>query len=102
LASQTGSEVRFADGESEVRQLLESYKPDIVLFDLSNTENDPIIFGQIVRKSHADAKLFGTYPHVRKDLKSRADDAGFDYVVPNSAFITTLRQILLEEGKQAE
>jgi len=33
---------------------------------------------------------------VKTELKKRADEMGFEYVVPNSNFLSSLRRILLE------
>jgi len=39
------------------------------------------------------------YPHVRTELKKRADEIGFEYVVPNSSFLPSLRRVLLERAE---
>ncbi len=99
LVAQTHGEARFADTIEGLKKLLDSYKPGIVVLDLSSSDYDAFSVAREV-KTKSDAKLFGIFPHVRKDLKTKADDIGFDYVVPNSNFLTILRHILLKEVKQ--
>ncbi len=96
LVAQTRGEARFADTIEDLKKLLDSYKPGIVVLDLSSSEHDAFSIAREV-KLGSIAKLFGIFPHVRKDLESKADSSGFDYVVPNSNFLTILRHILLEE-----
>ncbi len=99
LVAQTRGEARFADTIEDLKKLLDSYKPGIVVLDLSSSDYDAFSIAREV-KTKSDAKLFGIFPHVRKDLKSKADNIGFDYVVPNSSFLKTLHHTLLEEVKQ--
>ena len=66
--------------------------------DLSSTEYDPFTVGHQM-KTKFNTRLFGIFPHVKTELKKRADEIGFEYVVPNSNFLLTLRKVLLERAE---
>jgi two-component SAPR family response regulator len=94
LVQSTHDQVNFTSDPEELTSILVSYKPDLILFDLSSTDYDVMDEARKVRTVLPNAKLFGIYPHVRRDLKSQADEFGFDYVIPNSGFLITLRRTL--------
>ena len=99
LVARTNGQVEFATNAEHVKKLLATYQPDLTVLDLSSSEYDAFSIAQEIRaKSYG--KLFGIFPHVRKDLKTRADLAGFDFVVPNSGFLTILGRTLSRELKQ--
>ncbi len=43
-----------------------------------------------------DIPVIGYYEHVRKDLKEKADKAGFDQVLPRSTFSQNLAELVLK------
>jgi PleD family two-component response regulator len=95
LAKQTGADPSFGTGPDELRRLVAENKPELVILDLSSTEYDPFSIAKEL-KTTFNSRLFGLYPHVRTELKKRADEMGFEYVVPNSNFLASLRRVLLE------
>ena len=95
LAKQTGADPSFGTGPDELRRLIAENKPELVILDLSSTEYDPFSIAKEL-KTTFNSRLFGLYPHVRTELKKRADEIGFEYVVPNSNFLASLRRVLLE------
>jgi len=98
LAKQTGNEPYFASGPDEIRKIANQSRAELVILDLSSTEYDPFSIGKEL-KTTFNVRLFGLYPHVKTELKKRADEAGFEYVVPNSDFLDSLRRILLERAE---
>ncbi len=42
-------------------------------------------------------KILAIFPHVRTDLKLRAEEVMIDYIVPNSGFLKTLKQVIEKE-----
>jgi hypothetical protein len=42
-------------------------------------------------------KILAIFPHIRTDLKLKAEKAMIDYIVPNSGFLKTLKSILERE-----
>ena len=79
-------------------KLAESNRAELVVLDLSSTEYDPFSVAREL-KAEFNIRLFGMFPHVQTELKKRADQMGFEYVVPNSNFISTLRRVLLERAE---
>jgi hypothetical protein len=53
---------------------------DLVIVDLQSTD------GPALAERFKDSKLLGVYSHVDADTKRRAEQAGFDLVVPRSRF----------------
>jgi hypothetical protein len=82
----------------ELRRLVAETRPELVILDLSSTDYDPFSVAQEL-KTAFNSRLFGLYPHVRIELKKRADEIGFEYVVPNSNFLSSLRRVLLERAE---
>jgi PleD family two-component response regulator len=98
IANQTGIKAAFAENSGQLKAMVAQNRPQLVIFDLSTTEYDPFSMAKELR-TISPVRLFGLYPHVRTDLKARANSAGFEYVVPNSAFVASLRRIMLEEAE---
>ena len=98
LAKQTGADPFFGTGLDELRRLVAEKRPELVILDLSSTDYDPFYIAREL-KTTLNSRLFGLYPHVRTELKKRADEIGFEYVVPNSNFLPILRRVLLERAE---
>lgn len=98
LAKQTDAAPFFGTGPDELRRLVAEKRPELVILDLSSTEYDPFSVAKELKMTF-NSRLFGLYPHVRTELKKRADEIGFEYVVPNSNFLPSLRRVLLERAE---
>ena len=98
LAKQTGADPFFGTGPDELRRLVAQNRPELVILDLSSTDYDPFSVAREL-KTTFNVRLFGLYPHVRTELKKQADEIGFEYVVPNSNFLPSLRRVLLERAE---
>jgi PleD family two-component response regulator len=98
LAKQTGADPFFGTGPDELRRLVAETRPQLVILDLSSTDYDPFAVAREL-KTTFNSRLFGLFPHVRTELKKRADEIGFEYVVPNSNFLPSLRRVLLERAE---
>ena len=98
LAQQTGTRPFFAASPEDVRRLVSENLPELVILDLSSTEYDPFSVAREL-KTKFNTRLFGLFPHVKTELKKRADEVGFEYVVPNSSFLSSLRRVLLERSE---
>src|SRR5438132_12930869 len=94
LAKQTGADPFFGTGPGELKRLVAENRPELVILDLSYTEYDPFSVAHEL-KTTFNPRLFGLYPHVRTELKKRDDEMGFEYVVPNSGVLSSLRGVLL-------
>jgi PleD family two-component response regulator len=98
LAKQTGADPFFGSEPGELRRLVAENRPELVILDLSATEYDPFSVAREL-KTKFNTRLFGLFPHVRTELKKQADQIGFEYVVPNSNFLPSLRRVLLERAE---
>jgi PleD family two-component response regulator len=95
VAKQTGVDPVFASGPDELRRMVAESPAELVILDLSTTDYDPFSIAREL-KTKFNTRLFGLFPHVKTELKKRADELGFEYVVPNSSFLPSLRRVLLE------
>jgi hypothetical protein len=98
LARQTGNEPFFASVPDEIRKTAAQSRAELVILDLSSTEYDPFSLGKELKVAF-NVRLFGLFPHVKTELKKKADEIGFEYVVPNSNFLDSLRRIFLERAE---
>ncbi len=92
-----GKKAQFAPDEEEMGRILVSSKPGLVVLDLSTTDYDAFSCARKVKSLSPSTKLFGFFPHVRAELKTKAENLGFDYIIPNSSFPASLRRILSKE-----
>jgi chemosensory pili system protein ChpA (sensor histidine kinase/response regulator) len=96
-AEQHGVGIRFAKTPEAVIKEAAAQLPALVIVDLHSQRCDPI---ELARQLKSDAQLreiplLGFFSHVQTELQQRAEQAGFDQVVPRSAFAKNLREILL-------
>ena len=106
MAEQAGARVIFAKTiEAVIEAVIEAAKkekPSLIIADLHSQRCDPISLAQRV-KSDEELRLvplFGFFSHVETELKNQAEQAGFDHVLPRSAFAKNLSKILLRSGGQ--
>ena len=73
--------------------------PSVVVADLHATRCDPFALAESFKSDAALASvpLVGFFSHVQTELKDRALRAGFDHVMPRSAFVSRLPEILRGE-----
>jgi CheY-like chemotaxis protein len=98
-AEQVGVAVKFARTAAAVLESARRDRPALIICDLHSQKTDPI---ELAKQLKADDQLrsiplVGFFSHVQTELQHQAEEAGFDQVLPRSAFTTHLAQIL--EGK---
>jgi PleD family two-component response regulator len=73
-----------------------SNPPSVVVADLHATRCDPFALAESFKRDPAlaDVVLVGFFSHVQTELRERALRAGFDHVLPRSAFVGRLPEIL--------
>src|SRR5207253_11286267 len=98
LGRHTRADAPSRTGPDQLSQLVARTRPDLVILDLSSPDFDPFSVAREL-KTTFNSRLFGLYPHVRTELRKRADEIGFEYVVPNSSFLPSLRRVLLERAE---
>ena len=96
VAEHLGVNLRFAKSASAVMETARAGNVSLVLVDLHSQKLQPL---ELARQLKADAKLnsitlVGFFSHVETELQQAAQAAGYDRVMPRSAFTRNLPQIL--------
>ena len=65
-----------------------------VLIDLNLSSGDPLAMVRAVRQAHPATPIIGYCSHVQEDLARQAVAAGCTAVLPRSAFVQQLPQLL--------
>ena len=76
--------------------LPKSSEQRLVILDLDSSDYDPYQVARELKTLAGPPILFGFYPHVKADLKHRAEQAGFDHVVTNRELVPRLARLLKE------
>jgi CheY-like chemotaxis protein len=93
---QVGVTVRFARTVDALAEAARRDQPSLIICDLHSQKIDP---NELAKRFKADEQLssiplLGFFSHVQTELKKHAEHAGFDRVLPRSAFNAQLIQIL--------
>jgi CheY-like chemotaxis protein len=107
-AKKLGVKVEFAKtpepvlerGEDDVP---EEERPALVIMDLNNNNIKPLTLAPKIRaKFKKTISIVGFLNHLQGDLKLKAQEAGFDMVVPRSAFSQNLPNMIRRYGSDDE
>ena len=95
-AEQLGVAVKFARTADAVVEAARRDQPSLIICDLHSQKVDP---NELAKQLKADDQLrsiplLGFFSHVQTELQRQAEQAGFDKVIPRSAFSAHLVQIL--------
>ena len=95
-AEASGVEISFARSKEALLEKAREMKPRVIFVDLHNQKVDP---GDLAADLKSDEQtreipLIGFFSHVHTDLQKNAIAAGFDQVLPRSAFSRDLAQLL--------
>jgi CheY-like chemotaxis protein len=96
-AEALGVTVNFARNVDAMLQAAHENQPTLIICDLHSQRIDPMELARLL-KAHAELRaipLLGFFSHVQTELQRQAEDAGFDQVIPRSAFSKNLGEILL-------
>ena len=87
----------FLSDPAELPATIENAQVCAVLVDLAmRKEPFDAIAGMKKKAKTKDVPAIGYYEHVRKDLKEKAEKAGFDQVLPRSTFSQNLADLVLK------
>jgi CheY-like chemotaxis protein len=95
-AEHVGVDVRFVRNADAVLAGIRDNRPNLIIVDLHAQKIDPIALA-VALKSDPELQaieLMGFFSHVQTDLMREATEAGYDRVVPRSAFSNDLASIL--------
>ena len=91
VAEAVGVEISFPRSKEALIQ--KTQEADLILVDLHNQRLDPIALAAEL-KANQKVRMIGFFSHVETELQRRAIKAGFDQVLPRSAFSRDLPEIL--------
>jgi CheY-like chemotaxis protein len=95
-AEQLGVSVSFPRRIDALMEAARRDQPQLIICDLHATRIDPI---ELAKELKADEQLrpiqlLAFFSHVQTELQQQAEQAGFDRVIPRSAFTRNLPEIL--------
>ena len=95
-AEQVGSEGRFVKTVESAMEKAREEAPALVIADLHSTRCDPFDLAQQIKADDNLRRLplIGFFSHVHTELRRRAEQSGFDRVMPRSFFSKNLPEIL--------
>lgn len=77
-------------------------QPSLIIVDLNNTGAKPLTTIPKLKSKLKGTSIIGFLSHVQGELKVKAQEAGFDAVMPRSALSQNLAQILRRHGAPEE
>ena len=81
----------------------EDERPTLVVIDLNNLAIKPLsLMPKLKAGLKKSTSIVGFVSHIQGDLKMKAQEAGFDVVMPRSAFSQNLPQLLRRHGAPME
>lgn len=95
-AEHLGVDVRFARNTDALLASARENKADLIIVDLHAQKIDPIALATALKSDPElqAIELLGFFSHVQTDLMREATKAGYDRVMPRSAFSKDLASIL--------
>jgi CheY-like chemotaxis protein len=95
-AEHLGIEVSFPRSMEALREASREDAPALVIVDLHLQHDDPFLLARSLKADEElrETPLVGFFSHVQVELQERAEAAGFDRVLPRSAFTKRLPEIL--------
>ena len=101
-AEQLGVAVKFARTADALAEAARRELPALIICDLHSQKVDP---NELAKQLKADEQLrsiplLGFFSHVQTELQREAERAGFNQVLPRSAFTKHLSEIL--KGEKAD
>jgi CheY-like chemotaxis protein len=93
IAHSQGIDAEIVEAPSN---LPKSIGQQLIILDLDSSDYDPYQVARQLKALASPPILFGFYPHVKADLKRRAEQVGFDHVVTNREFVSYLTRLIAE------
>ena len=97
LTKSLGANATIVTTEEDLLREARSKEPSLVILDLTASEYDPFSCAQRLKATTSPPKILAIFPHIRTDLKLKAEKVMIDYIVPNSGFLKTLKSVLEKE-----
>ena len=97
LAKSLGANAKLVTTEEDLLRETSLRKPSLVIVDLAASDYDPFSCAQKLKTTKSPPIVMALFPHIRTDLKLKAEKVMIDYIVPNSGFLKTLKSVLKKE-----
>lgn len=97
LAKSLGASAKLVTTEEDLLREANLSTPNLVILDLASSEYDPFSCAQKLKTMTTPPKILAIFPHIRTDLKLKAERVMVDYIAPNSGFLKTLKSVLEKE-----
>ena len=97
LAKSLGANAKVVTSEEALIREASSTHPNLVILDLAASDYDPFSCAQKLKIITPQPRILALFPHIRTDLKLKAENVKIDYIVPNSSFLKHLKRILEKE-----
>jgi PleD family two-component response regulator len=95
-AEHLGVDVRFASNAELLVARARENRPNLIIVDLHAQKIDPLALAKSLKSDTelAGIELLGFFSHVETELMHQASAAGYDRVMPRSAFSGDLANII--------
>jgi CheY-like chemotaxis protein len=95
-AEELGVRARFARSVDAMIESARRDQPSLIICDLHSQKVDPMDLAKALKADEQlrSIPLLGFFSHVQTELQHQAKEAGFDQVIPRSAFSKHLGEIL--------
>ena len=95
-AEQVGTRVQFSRSIADALAKARDEAPALIIADLNASSCDPLELARALKGDDCSAgvPLLGFFSHIQTDLQQAAIAAGYDRVMPRSAFTKNLADIL--------
>ncbi len=97
LAKSVGANAKVVTTEEDLTRQANLSSPNLVVLDLASSEYDPFSCAEKLKAMTSPPKILAIFPHIRTDLKFKAEKIMIDYIVPNSGFLKALKSVLENE-----
>jgi PleD family two-component response regulator len=97
LAKSMGANAKIVTNEETLMREANSSHPNLAILDLAASDYDPFSCAQKLKTLASPPRILAIFPHIRVDLKLKAEKVMIDYIVPNSGFLRTLKSVLERE-----
>ena len=99
LARSMGANAKLVTNEETLMREANSSHPNLAILDLAASDYDPFSCAQKLKTMASPPRILAIFPHIRVDLKLKAEKVMIDYIVPNSGFLRTLKSVLEREAQ---
>ena len=99
-AEHLGIDIRFVRSAEAAIESARQQTPSLVIADLHSERCDPFALAEAMKVDERlrAVPLVGFFSHVQTALQRRAEEAGYDRVMPRSAFTKHLAEILMSNS----